>query len=199
MDLWSDVIEKAWTTVRLQSRNADKIATLTMEIRLLGTLPKKVFMDAGRARQVIQNLLLNAIKFTPEKGSVVMLVDLTEADLLRIRRAYHCHSAAGGAVVRWLFEVLDSCCCALKSFPPALLVAAAAVPVAGAPPHTAIEVSFRLLGAASLFVPCQQHNSHWSALRSRERFSLLSRSAVFRFACAAAFLLSLLSGCRTLA
>lgn len=61
------MIEKAWATVRLQSRNAEKIAKLRMEIRLLGTLPKKVLMDADRARQVLQNLLINAVKARRKK------------------------------------------------------------------------------------------------------------------------------------
>lgn len=79
-------VTQAWTTARLQSRLADKISTLRMELRpSRSPLPPLVILDAERARQVLLNLLVNAIKFTPEGGSVTMSVDVVGADMCRVR------------------------------------------------------------------------------------------------------------------
>lgn len=55
---------------------------LRFEITVLDCVPDHLVGDAGRLRQVLANLLDNAIKFTP-RGSVTLRVSVDEADMLR--------------------------------------------------------------------------------------------------------------------
>lgn len=47
---------------------------LTLELEIEERLPPKIVTDRGKLSQVLVNLLVNAVKFTPEGGSITVLV-----------------------------------------------------------------------------------------------------------------------------
>lgn len=53
----ADILESSWAATRLQKRFADKIRTISMELRIVGSLPHKAILDSSRACQVLNNLL----------------------------------------------------------------------------------------------------------------------------------------------
>lgn len=59
-----DLIEEAWNSTLLQKRYARLVAGTDFALSISGTIPRSAFLDAGRARQVVGNIVGNAIKFT---------------------------------------------------------------------------------------------------------------------------------------
>ncbi|MFK8052818.1 MAG: ATP-binding protein [Woeseiaceae bacterium] len=68
--------------IKLYRHNADS-AALTLTLNYPDTLPSTVVGDEGRVRQILQNLINNAIKFT-EQGGVKIDVSCDEAGCWRI-------------------------------------------------------------------------------------------------------------------
>lgn len=57
-----DIVEIAWETTRLQKRYVEKVGQISMQLVVSEELPTQAHVDASRARQIISNLLGNAIK-----------------------------------------------------------------------------------------------------------------------------------------
>ena len=56
---------------------------ITLDLRAEGPVPERIVTDPGRLRQIVTNLVGNAIKFTEKGGvDVVMRLD-TSADMPR--------------------------------------------------------------------------------------------------------------------
>jgi signal transduction histidine kinase len=53
----ADILEKSWTTVRLQKRFQDKIRKIQMRLDIRGPIPTTAIIDAGRASQILTNLV----------------------------------------------------------------------------------------------------------------------------------------------
>lgn len=68
---------------------------IDFEIRLSGYLEERIIGDSLRLSQILSNLLSNALKFTPEKGSVKLRVSQADED---------------ERTVRLRFEVIDTGC-----------------------------------------------------------------------------------------
>jgi signal transduction histidine kinase len=64
-----DVIEEAWNSTLLQKRYAFIVASMDFDLTINGGIPRSAFLDAGRARQVICNIVGNAVKFSHEVQS----------------------------------------------------------------------------------------------------------------------------------
>jgi signal transduction histidine kinase/heme-degrading monooxygenase HmoA len=47
--------------------------------------PSVVRLDKGRMRQVLTNVLANAMKYTPNGGSIIVVVEATDGDVCRVR------------------------------------------------------------------------------------------------------------------
>ncbi len=69
-----EVVQTVVTT--LESRASEK--GLSIDMQIASDLPGQLVSDAGRVRQVLMNLLDNAIKFTPGGGSVVVEARVTD-------------------------------------------------------------------------------------------------------------------------
>lgn len=65
-----DIIDIAWETSRLQKRYAEKVAGLRMVLEVAEDIPTVAMVDASRARQVISNLLGNAVRIRRRGPSV---------------------------------------------------------------------------------------------------------------------------------
>jgi signal transduction histidine kinase len=72
-----DVIRDAIETVRLSAENKGVILTNDAQ----SSLPVTIRGDAGRLKQVVWNLLANAIKFTPTGGHVIIAVTTADRGL----------------------------------------------------------------------------------------------------------------------
>lgn len=84
--------------VRLLSESMSVLAEqkgLMLECRMDERIPKEVMGDAGRLRQILVNLVGNALKFT-RQGGVLLLVEVEEAQ------------TAGQGDIRLLFSVSDT-------------------------------------------------------------------------------------------
>lgn len=57
-----DIVEQAFTNTVLQKRLARNVSRLDIRLQLRQGIPRIAFLDGGRARQVIGNVLGNAIK-----------------------------------------------------------------------------------------------------------------------------------------
>lgn len=75
-NLRADFIDRAWRAALLQRRFADKVARIQTELRTDESVPKYAMIDAGRAGQVLTNLVGNAIKFERDGGRVTCSVDV---------------------------------------------------------------------------------------------------------------------------
>lgn len=69
---FAQLIEKSIEKIRLEAVNHN----LTIHTYLFGELPE-VMMDVDKMEQVILNVLSNAIKYTPEKGSITIYAGTT--------------------------------------------------------------------------------------------------------------------------
>ncbi|MCR5773686.1 MAG: response regulator [Lachnospiraceae bacterium] len=70
-----DMLRSIVTMIRVRSREKD----LTFDVFIDGGLPKRLYGDAGKIKQIILNLLTNAVKYTAE-GGFVLRVDVTERE-----------------------------------------------------------------------------------------------------------------------
>jgi signal transduction histidine kinase len=55
---------------------------INLRVELLGTMPDSVYVDAARMRQAISNLLDNALRHTPDNGTITVSIEQTANDLL---------------------------------------------------------------------------------------------------------------------
>ena len=55
---------------------------IRLRVELLGTIPENVFVDAARMRQAINNLLDNALRHTPDDGTISVRVRQSIDDLI---------------------------------------------------------------------------------------------------------------------
>lgn len=55
---------------------------IILRVELLGTMPAGVYIDAARMRQAINNLLANAIRHTPDNGTITVTVEQAANNLL---------------------------------------------------------------------------------------------------------------------
>ncbi|NYI20833.1 signal transduction histidine kinase/ActR/RegA family two-component response regulator [Xanthomonas arboricola] len=67
------------TTVKAVCATAASTKGVSLGVRLEAAQPPHVLGDEGRIEQVISNLIINAIKFTPTGGAVELLVEATLA------------------------------------------------------------------------------------------------------------------------
>jgi len=71
--------------IALMSANAEK-CMVRVELKLANALPELVSGDSFRLRQILLNLIANAIKFTPEHGLVEVIVEsVSEDHTVRVR------------------------------------------------------------------------------------------------------------------
>ena len=54
---------------------------INLRVELLGTMPDSVYVDAARMRQAINNLLDNALRHTPDGGTITISVQQIASDL----------------------------------------------------------------------------------------------------------------------
>lgn len=52
-----DILERSWTSVRLQKRFQDKVRKIQMRMEVRGPLPATAIVDAERASQILTNLV----------------------------------------------------------------------------------------------------------------------------------------------
>ncbi len=71
----NDLLRSIVTMIRVRSNQKD----LTFETRIDPALPKKLYGDMGKIKQVVLNLLTNAVKYT-QKGGFVLNVEVKEKD-----------------------------------------------------------------------------------------------------------------------
>ena len=71
------LFQEITATLSVLSQQAEKKG-LKLKVKYLGKLPTTLFTDPVRLRQILINILGNAIKFT-EKGEVTLEVELCEA------------------------------------------------------------------------------------------------------------------------
>ncbi len=64
-------IERAVSLMTIQARPKK----ISLELKLSSSIPEVVISDEGRLRQVLLNLLGNAVKFSPEGGKVTLAVE----------------------------------------------------------------------------------------------------------------------------
>jgi signal transduction histidine kinase len=55
---------------------------INLRVELLGTMPESIYVDAARMRQAISNLLDNALRHTPDNGTITVSVEQAGNDLL---------------------------------------------------------------------------------------------------------------------
>jgi signal transduction histidine kinase len=55
---------------------------IELRVELLGTVPDDIRVDKDRMRQAINNLLDNAVRHTPNKGTITITVEQTSANLM---------------------------------------------------------------------------------------------------------------------
>ncbi|WP_029320533.1 hybrid sensor histidine kinase/response regulator [Butyrivibrio sp. AE3004] len=72
-----ELIRSIVTMIRVRSEQKD----LTFEINIDEKLPRKLYGDSGKIKQIILNLLTNAVKYTDEGGFTlkVLVAEMTEA------------------------------------------------------------------------------------------------------------------------
>jgi PAS domain S-box-containing protein len=97
-DLLSDLL------MMLRSRAEAKGLHVTME--RAPSVPHRVLCDAGKLRQILFNLIGNAVKFT-QSGGVVVRVHAEQADDIA-EGSDHASETGIGAVVRLVIEIEDS-------------------------------------------------------------------------------------------
>ncbi len=73
-----ELVEEVGSLLAVQARNKD----LELIVRLAPAVPASLLGDAGRLRQILMNLVGNAVKFT-EKGHVLVEVECLETGALR--------------------------------------------------------------------------------------------------------------------
>jgi signal transduction histidine kinase/CheY-like chemotaxis protein/HAMP domain-containing protein len=83
----SGSLQKIMETVQDVIRPRSEEKHITFETKYDDTLPAAVMLDAYRLKQVLSNLLGNAVKFTPEDGRVVLDIRSEDrtADTVRVR------------------------------------------------------------------------------------------------------------------
>lgn len=57
-----DIVEEAWNSTLLQKRYAASVATIDFHFSVGDGVPRLALIDAGRAKQVVANVVGNAIK-----------------------------------------------------------------------------------------------------------------------------------------
>jgi PAS domain S-box-containing protein len=73
-------IQEFMTTVKKVHYAIAQARGLSLQLELSPDIPDKVLVDAQRLRQVLNNLMANALKFTPEDGMVTLGARLLEKD-----------------------------------------------------------------------------------------------------------------------
>ena len=72
----ADTIEEACAPARLEAQTKG----LQLDLRFAADLPRRVHGDAARVRQVVLNLVFNAVKFTEQGSVTVTITCITRAD-----------------------------------------------------------------------------------------------------------------------
>lgn len=75
-----EIVQEAWDSTCLQKRYAGKVKALRLQLEVASNIPRVAFLDAGRARQVIANLVGNSLKFTGPGGSVTVVAEFIEEE-----------------------------------------------------------------------------------------------------------------------
>ena len=57
------------------------VRRIELRVELLGTIPENIYIDRARMRQAIHNLLDNALRHTPDGGTITVCVEQTHGNL----------------------------------------------------------------------------------------------------------------------
>lgn len=52
-----EIVHEAWESSCLQKRYAEKVPTLRLHVNVAADIPRVAFIDAGRARQILSNII----------------------------------------------------------------------------------------------------------------------------------------------